>query len=38
MREAYDRDGYLVHPAHERFVGTLGKSLARSLVLDYWAQ
>ncbi|WP_313705281.1 Dabb family protein [Massilia sp.] len=35
---AQDRDGYLVHPAHERFVGTLGKSLARSLVLDYWAQ
>ncbi len=35
---AQDRDGYLVHPAHERFVGTLGKSLSRSLVLDYWAQ
>ena len=35
---AEDRDAYLVHPAHERFVGTLGKSLARSLVLDYWAQ
>lgn len=35
---AQDRDGYLVHPAHERFVATLGKSLARSLVIDYWAQ
>lgn len=35
---AEDRDAYLVHPAHERFVATLGKSLARSLVVDYWAQ
>ena len=33
-----DRDAYLVHPAHERFVGTLGKSLARSLVVDYWTR
>lgn len=33
-----DRDGYLVHPAHEAFVGTLGAVLARSLVVDYWAQ
>ncbi|QNA87535.1 Dabb family protein [Massilia sp. Dwa41.01b] len=33
-----DRDGYLVHPAHEAFVGTLGAVLARSLVIDYWAQ
>ena len=32
-----DRDAYLVHPAHQRFVGTLGDSLARSLVVDYWA-
>ncbi|WP_313175817.1 Dabb family protein [Massilia sp.] len=32
------RDGYLVHAAHQRFVDTLGASLARSLVLDYWAQ
>jgi len=32
------RDGYLVHPAHSRFVDTLGASLARSLVLDYWAR
>ncbi|XYJ12370.1 Dabb family protein [Telluria sp. B2] len=35
---AQDRDSYLVHQAHERFVGTLGKSLARSLVVDYWTQ
>lgn len=33
-----DRDGYLVHPAHEAFVKTLGTSLARSLVLDYWTR
>ena len=32
------RDGYLVHAAHQRFVDTLGACLARSLVLDYWAQ
>jgi len=32
------RDDYLVHPAHQRFVGTLGSCLARSLVLDYWAR
>jgi hypothetical protein len=34
---AEDRDAYLVHPAHEAFVATLGASLERSLVLDYWA-
>lgn len=33
-----DRDAYLVHPAHQAFVGTLGSCLQRSLVLDYWAQ
>ncbi len=33
-----DRDAYLVHPAHERFVSTLGSCLERSLVLDYWTQ
>ncbi|MCC2958125.1 Dabb family protein [Massilia sp. IC2-477] len=33
-----DRDAYLVHPAHERFVGTLGGALERSLVVDYWTQ
>ena len=35
---AEDRDTYLGHPEHQRFVGTLGGVLARSLVLDYWAQ
>jgi hypothetical protein len=35
---ADDRDAYLVHPAHARFVGTLGSCLERSLVLDYWAR
>lgn len=35
---AEDRDAYLVHPAHERFVGTLGSCLERSLVVDYWTQ
>ena len=33
-----DRDAYLVHPAHQRFVNTLGSCLERSLVLDYWTQ
>ena len=33
-----ERDGYLVHPAHEAFVKTLGSCLERSLVLDYLAQ
>lgn len=33
-----DRDAYLVHPAHQRFVDTLGSCLERSLVVDYWTQ
>jgi hypothetical protein len=33
-----DRDAYLVHPAHQRFVGTLAGCLKRSLVVDYWTQ
>lgn len=33
-----ERDAYLVHPAHERFVATLGSCLERSLVIDYWTQ
>jgi len=32
-----ERDAYLIHPAHQRFVGTLAGCLARSLVVDYWA-
>jgi hypothetical protein len=35
---AADRDTYLAHPEHQRFVGTLENALERSLVLDYWAQ
>jgi hypothetical protein len=33
-----DRDAYLVHPAHQAFVDTLGACLEKSLVVDYWAQ
>lgn len=33
-----ERDAYLAHPEHQRFVSTLGGCLERSLVLDYWAQ
>ncbi|MCS0582504.1 Dabb family protein [Massilia pinisoli] len=35
---AEDRDAYLVHPAHQRFVATLKTCLEKSLVLDYWAR
>ncbi|MFP5393148.1 MAG: Dabb family protein [Gammaproteobacteria bacterium] len=35
---AQDRDGYLVHPAHQQFVETLGPCLERAVVVDYWAQ
>lgn len=35
---APDRDAYLDHPAHQRFVAQLLPSLERSLVLDYWAR
>jgi hypothetical protein len=35
---AEDRDTYLNHPAHQRFVGMLGTCLERSLVIDYWAE
>ncbi|PQO90714.1 stress responsive protein [Massilia phosphatilytica] len=35
---AEDRDAYLVHPVHQRFVAMLKPSLAKSLVLDYWAR
>jgi hypothetical protein len=35
---AEDRDAYIVHPAHRRFVEMLKPSLAKSLVLDYWAK
>lgn len=32
------RDAYLIHPAHEAFVATLGPCLERSLVVDYWTR
>src|SRR5437764_12669014 len=37
FEKAADRDAYLVHPAHQAFVGMLGARLERSPVLDYWA-
>jgi hypothetical protein len=33
-----DRNGYLLHAAHQAFVDTLGACLEKSLVVDYWAQ
>jgi hypothetical protein len=36
--QAEDRDAYLVHPAHQAFVATLGAVLEKSLVLDYWVK
>ena len=33
-----DRDAYLVHPEHQRFVGTLGGCLEKSLVVVFWAR
>ena len=33
-----DRNGYLLHAAHQAFVETLGACLEKSLVVDYWAQ
>lgn len=38
FESAEARDGYLVHPEHQRFVQTLGTCLAKSLVVDYWAR
>lgn len=32
-----DRDTYLVHPAHQAFVAGIQPELAKSLVIDYWA-
>jgi hypothetical protein len=32
-----DRDGYLVHPAHQAFVANMKPHLAKALVVDYWA-
>lgn len=33
-----ERNTYLLHAAHQAFVNTLGASLEKSLVIDYWAQ
>jgi hypothetical protein len=33
-----DRDAYLPHPAHQKFVSLVRPNVDRSLVLDYWAQ
>ena len=38
FKSAEDRDAYLVHPAHQAFVGKLGPVIERPLVVDYWAQ
>lgn len=35
---AADRDAYLVHPEHERFVALLEPHLERVTVVDYWAR
>lgn len=34
---AADRDSYLPHPAHQKFVALLQPHLAKALVFDYWA-
>jgi hypothetical protein len=33
-----DRDAYLPHPAHKRFVDLLKPHLEKATVVDYWAQ
>ena len=35
---AADRDAYLVHPDHERFVELLERHLEKATVVDYWAR
>ncbi len=35
---AAERDAYLVHPEHERFVEVLERHLERATVVDYWAR
>ncbi|GGY08320.1 Dabb family protein [Massilia dura] len=35
---AEDRDAYLNHPEHQRFVGMLGTCLERAVVVDYWVR
>ncbi len=33
-----DRDAYIIHPAHKEFAGSLGGSLDKVLVIDYWTR
>jgi len=33
-----DRDTYVAHPEHKKFAGSLGPSLDKVLVVDYWAE
>ena len=33
-----DRDVYLPHPAHQKFVSLVRPNVEKSLVLDYWAR
>jgi hypothetical protein len=33
-----DRDTYLPHPDHQKFVSLVRPNVEKSLVLDYWAQ
>jgi hypothetical protein len=34
----HDRDAYLIHPDHKAFGKTLGGSLDKVLVVDYWSK
>jgi Stress responsive A/B Barrel Domain len=38
FRTAEDRDAYLPHPAHKKFVELVGPHLDKPLVVDYWTQ
>ncbi len=35
---AADRDAYLVHPEHQRFVAALEPHLEKATVVDYWVR
>ena len=38
FESAADRDAYLVHPEHQRFVALVGPHLEKVTVVDYWAR
>ncbi|HTU25414.1 MAG TPA: Dabb family protein [Pirellulales bacterium] len=38
FRSAEDRDAYLPHPAHKKFVELIKPVLEKPFVVDYWAQ